>query len=159
MTALASSNVTVTISNRNKERIPGALRKVIVDLTFGDGSLTYPSGGVPLPAKEQYGFKREIAFGIIEQPSANGFFYKYDRTNHKLKIFTMGFVTDAAGASVLNTVPSHYYIENSASGLSAALMMAGATAADTTYDMGPLIELPTTIAPASVTVRMKFEGE
>jgi hypothetical protein len=73
-----------------------------------------------------------------------------------VKIFTMGFVTSATGTSLIQgNAP---FIEDSA-GASTQMMMAGATVADTTYDMGPLIELPTTVAPASVTLRMKFEGE
>lgn len=159
MAKIAATNVTVAIANRHKERVPGTLRKCLADITFGNGTLEYPTGGVPLPAKEQFGFKREISFGEIEQPPANGFLYKFDRANHKVKIFTMGFVTHATGASVFNTAVTHYYLTNSIAGLSGDLMIAGASAASTTYDIGPLIELPTTIAPASVTLRVKFEGE
>jgi hypothetical protein len=154
--ALTASDVTVTISNRHKERIAGGMRKVIADIKFGDGAETYPTGGVPLPAKEQFGFKREIALGMIEQPSANGFVYKFDRSNHKIKIFTMGFVTSATGSSLIQgNAP---FVENSA-GADTQMMIAGATVADTTYDMGPLIELPAALAPAEVTLRVKFEGE
>ena len=160
MTALASTDVTVSLSNRHIEDARGLLRRTFADLAFGDGALTYPTGGVPLPAKEQFGFKKEIAFGVVEQPPANGFIYKFDRTNHTLKIFTMGIVTGSAGsASPLAASVDHYYIENSLSVAQPMIMLPGATAADTTYDLGPLIELPATIAPAAVTVRVEFMGE
>lgn len=163
MAALTASDVTVTLSNRHKWRMPGLPRIVVADLAFGDAADTYPSGGVPLPAKEQFGYSREIVAGFPEQPYANGFFYKYDRTNHKLKIYTQGFVTDAAGSSKIDATGKHYYVENSAGTYTQTpggiLMFAGATAANGTYDIGPMIELPTTVAPAAATVRVLFLGE
>jgi hypothetical protein len=161
MADLAATDVTVTISNRDKNIFgpPPAKKAVIAQLEFGDGSKLYPSGGVPLPAKEQFGFKREVAFGRIEDAPGDGFVYKYDRSNHKIRIYTMGIVTDATGGSVLNNDTQCYYIENSASALSASLLIMGASAADTIYDMGPLIELPTTVAPSSTTLRILLIGE
>ena len=161
MTALASTDVTVTLSHRNIEDRPGMLRRVYPDLAFGDGALTYPSGGVPLPAKENFGFRKQIVFGSPEQPYANGFVYKYDRTNHKLLIFTMGVkLGSAAYATPLDVGGAdHYPIENSAGVEANQLQIVGGTVVDATLDLGPLIELPIAIAPAAVTIRMEFAGE
>lgn len=95
MPDLTAADVTISLSSRNIEHRPGMLRRVYPDLTFGDGAKTYPTGGVPLPAKEQFGFKKEITFGLVEQgPTINAYVYKYDRTNHKLRIFQGGSPTN-----------------------------------------------------------------
>ena len=157
MVALAASNVTATVSVRDRQIFgpPPAKKGVIVELTFGNGTLTYPSGGVPLPAKEQFGFKKEIAFGEIEQPYGNGFFYKYDRTNHKLLIYVQGVTMDSTGASAMDTIGG--MAENSG-GWSDGIQIAGASTADATYDLGGMIEMKTFVAPASATLRVMFVG-
>jgi hypothetical protein len=97
MAALTADDVTVEISQRDVEDRPGFLRHVIADLTFGDGTSTYPSGGIPLPAKEQFGFKRQISIGLVEQPpSARAMYeWRFDRDNHTLI---------ACGASEFSTI-------------------------------------------------------
>lgn len=161
MVALAATDVTITDSARNKDFAHRGMTKnmSVFDLTFGDGALTYPSGGIPLPVIAKFGYSREITFMGIEQPYGNGFVYKFDRTNHKLLIYTMGVVTTTTGASVIEAVTSQYYLENSVAGLSSSLMLAGASGADTTFDLGPLIQLPTGLAPAAATVRILTVGE
>ena len=91
MTALASTDVTVAIPVQERDIAPESPKlQSMATLTFGDGSLTYPSGGVPLPDKSQFGFKRAIEIGLIEQASANAGEHRYDRTNHKIRIFEAG---------------------------------------------------------------------
>jgi len=155
MTALASTDVTVSLSNRNKDIGHGRIGKniSIADITFGNAALTYPTGGVPLPDKAQFGFSREIAFGVPEE-YGDGFTYKYDRTNHKLQIYTQGIVT---GSTTIANNEDGALLEDSAA--TEGLPRIPHTAVDTTYDIGPLIELPTGIAPAAKTVRMMFVGE
>lgn len=155
MTALAATDVTVAVSNRNKDVGHGALKKniTIVDLTYGDGALTYPTGGVPLPDKAQYGFSKEITFGFIEEKD-DGFVYKYDRANNKLQIYTHGVTT---GSTTATTAGNGALVEDSAAAETAVRF--ANSAVDTTYDLGPLIELPSGIAPAAKTVRMMFVGE
>ena len=63
MVDLAASDVTVTI-NRKEDR--NGMRRNYVTIAFGDGALTYPSGGVPL-AKGKLGFTRSVdSFSVIE---------------------------------------------------------------------------------------------
>jgi hypothetical protein len=109
MVALAATNVTVTISQRNVEDRPGSLRHVIADLTFGNGALTYPTGGVPLPAIGQFGFRKTIAIGLIEPPTDELFHWVYDRTNHTLMACgTSELSTPLAGATRFYEVPTTY---------------------------------------------------
>jgi hypothetical protein len=95
MTALAATDVTVTLGQRNIEHRPGTLRKVYPDLTFGDSALTYPSGGIPLPAKGSFGFLKQIVFGSVEGPAtADAYVYRYDRAAHTLMIYQGGSPTN-----------------------------------------------------------------
>ncbi len=154
MAAIASSNVTVSVSTRNRDIIPAGPKLVqIASVQFGDGSLTYPTGGVPLPAIGTFGFKKAIEFGVIEQP-VNGFFYKFDRANHKIVIYTQGVRTGSTAAS---TSASGALAENSADAETAVRLYG--TAIDTTYDLGPLKEMAATIAPASATLLLLLFGE
>ena len=100
MTALASTDVTVTMNARDRDIGHKGLDKFmgIASIVFGDGALTYPTGGVPLPAIGNFGLQRQVDIGIIEPPYGDGYVYKYDRTNHKILIYT------AAGGTPTGTV-------------------------------------------------------
>jgi len=155
MTAIVATDVAVSSSHRNRDVFPvGGKIMSIVDITVGDGALTYPTGGMPLPDKANFGMKREVSAILIEQPSANGFIYKYDRENNKLKIFTQGAVTGSTAAAAAE---DGALAENSAA--AEGTVRLPNTVADTTYDMGGMIELPATIAPAEVTIRLLVFGE
>lgn len=155
MTAIESTDVTVSVASDKRDIAHGAVQKNIslADVTFGDGSLTYPTGGVPLPAIGLFGFQREIQIGLIEEAPANGFHYKFDRANHTIKIFTQGVTTSAATP---DTNENGALVEDSA-GVVGSVRLPN-TLADTTYDLGAMIELPDTIAPAAATLRMLMIG-
>ena len=89
---LVSTDVTISVPVDKRDIGHGALQKnvTIADVTFGDGVLTYPAGGVPLPAKEKFGFSKTIDVGLIEDASASGYVHKYDRTNHRIRIYNAG---------------------------------------------------------------------
>jgi len=156
MADLTSSDVTVTRSVRDLDIGHGRLSKnmSIVSVAFGDGSKTYPSGGVPLPAIGNFGFQQQVDFCAVQEPSANGFTYKYDNTNHKIRIYTQGVVT---GSTAATATESGALAEDSA-GAETVVRLSN-TAINTTYDLGALIELPTTIAPASATLKLLMLGE
>lgn len=86
MAALASTDVTISIT---KDHILGKQRRIIGTITFGDGSLTYPTGGVPLPAYTSFNFKRGI--DTLSIHGVNGlttdYMIQYDKTNHKLLMY------------------------------------------------------------------------
>jgi len=101
MTALASTDVTVTVNSRDKDIGHGALSKFlgIATIAFGDAALTYPTGGVPLPAIGLFGLQRQVDIGLVEPPYGDGYVYKYDRTNHKMLIYTSAGFTPAGTIS------------------------------------------------------------
>lgn len=95
MPALTAANVTVAITDR---KIFTKQRRHAVTITYGDGALTYPAGGVPLPAFANFGFSRYLTSLNIRDPaSANGYIYKYDEANNKIRIY-QGDNTNAAAA-------------------------------------------------------------
>lgn len=156
MAALTSTDVTVTVSIRDRDIAHGSSGKNIslASVQFGDGAKTYPTGGVPLPAIGNFGFQRQLDFVGIQEPSGNGFHYKYDSTNHKIKVFTQGVRT---GSTAATACESGALAENSAAAETSLRL--SRTAVDTTYDLGAMIELPSTIAPASATLKLLMMGE
>ena len=103
MAALVAANVTVT---NNELKILGQKRHVDVTITFGDSVLTYPSGGVPLPTFASFGLVRNLNYILISgNDSASGVFWKYDKTNQKLRAYrTPGFTPAGTNATVTGTV-------------------------------------------------------
>lgn len=155
MAAIASTDVTVSLPPRDRDIVPSGPKLMsFPSITFGNGSLTYPAGGVPLPDKSVFGFKKQIDRIFIQQPAANGFVYKYDRANHKIKIFTQGAVT---GSTEAGACGNGALIEDSAGSETVARL--SGTAVDTAYDLGPLVELPAAIAPAAVTLELMAVGQ
>lgn len=155
MAAISSANVTVSPKSGCVDIAPKSHKIMgIFDVTFGDGALTYPAGGVPLPSIGTFGFKRQVQFGLVQQPVSNGFLYKYDPDSHKVKIHTQGVVTGATAAAA-NTDGAKVL---DSAGTEAFPRLPG-TAASTTYDLGGLIEMPATVAPAAVTVSLFLIGE
>lgn len=99
MVALASTDVTVTVTER--KRGGSGVKIHFGTLAFGDGALTYPTAGVPMPAASSFGFDREIK--DISITGINGltteYHTRYDKTNNKLLLYEEEAV--AAGGPLL----------------------------------------------------------
>jgi len=156
MTALAATDITLTLSQRDKDIAHrGALKNIsIAALSFGDGSLTYPSGGIPLPVIGKFGYSRQVDFGSIEPDPDDGYVYKYDRANHKLRVFAQGVTTGATAAAV----NENGALAVDVSGAETAVRLPN-TAASTAYSLGPLHEVGTSFAPLATAMRMLLFGE
>jgi len=86
MTALVATDVTETLNTRDRH-VLGSLRMSRGSLAFGDGALTYPYGGVPMPAVGKFGMNREVSEMNITDASGAGYDFRYDQTNRTLKLF------------------------------------------------------------------------
>lgn len=85
MPAIAAADVTVT-PVADERYIAGRKRFVPVTIAFGDGALTYPSGGVPMPAFEKFGMVRNLEdFIMTDGGNASGIIWKYDKANAKMR--------------------------------------------------------------------------
>lgn len=86
MPALAASNVTVTVSER---WIEGGKRHSRGTIAFGDGALTYPTAGVPLPAIGIFGFVRNMdtleIFG--NNARTTDYMTRYNKAAHALLLY------------------------------------------------------------------------
>ena len=107
MVALTAANVAITQMDTARKSIAGKKKRFRVKLVFGDGALTYPAGGVPMPGPGGFGMVR-LLDGIvdIEQASDDSNQYKYDVVNNKIRIYIgttgveMGAVAPAASRTI-----------------------------------------------------------
>lgn len=102
MAAIASTDLTYTIES--KEFLgPKSGFRVIGSISFGNGSLTYPSGGVPL-TKAKMGLPRVIKSISIMETNAVGYFIEFDKSAEKLRLLQVPEI-DADPAAVIATQP------------------------------------------------------
>lgn len=85
MADIAATDVTTTLISNNIHA--SGFRDVVADMAFGDGALTYPTGGVPL-TKGDLGSPNSIrSFTLVEPDAGNGFVYKFDASAESLRIY------------------------------------------------------------------------
>lgn len=99
MADIAAGDVTYTINRRDFEAGRGYKNEVTI--TFGDGTDTYPSGGVPLNAGKMglpAGVIHELTF--TEDAAGNGLVYKYDKSANTIRIYEVDTTGDTDKALV-----------------------------------------------------------
>jgi len=102
MPDLVASDVTYTLVKQDVAGGRGQ-RKNTVDVTFGDGALTYPSGGVPL-TKGNLGMPNTVETFYFTEPDADdGFLYKYDASAETVRIY-QGDNNNASDAPLIELV-------------------------------------------------------
>ena len=151
MPAIAVTNVTATMVG--KSEIGKVSRSHVMDLAFGDGALTYPTGGIPL-STSLLGMKREVqAVQIVDESSADGFTYKWDRVNNKILIYTQGVAFGAAGAATLDDFPLSAGV-----GVTSGRSISLDNGATSPVRLGGQKELASTDTPAATTLRVIVRG-
>ena len=86
MTALAASDITMSMNNRDLAQI-GKYKMYKASMSFGDGALTYPYGGIPMPTLDKFGMKKEIIALQETDSNASPYIFKYDSTNNTMKLY------------------------------------------------------------------------
>jgi len=87
MPDIALANVTVTLPPLTRYNPPGQPNISYPQVTFGNGTLTYPTGGIPLPpAPAVFGFLKAIIFVTI-MATTDAYNYVYDTVNNTIRIF------------------------------------------------------------------------
>jgi hypothetical protein len=75
-------------------------RAVNAVISFGDGAKTYPAGGIPL-SPQTIGFRDHILnLLFVDEANSNGYVYKYDLANSKIRIY-QGDYTNVAAAPLI----------------------------------------------------------
>ena len=85
MTALASTDVTVTVAPQARHVVEKK-RRTLLKIQFGNGALTYSTGGVPMPAFGVFGMKRNLDGLLFYDTTGSLYYPSYDSTNNKIKL-------------------------------------------------------------------------
>lgn len=85
MADLNANDVTVILTQDDYDRTPDRGIRTYPTISFGDGSKTYPSGGIPMPPIQRFGMNFEIRRVTIETPFSPYVFH-YDRGHNKIRI-------------------------------------------------------------------------
>ena len=83
MADLAATDVTLT---EQFQAMTPMGKQSIWKVAFGDGALTYPSGGVPITKGDVYCPNVIKSAKIIDADDSQGYLYKWDYENNKIKI-------------------------------------------------------------------------
>ena len=106
MPALAAANVTVAVPAKYARFKESGRLHVYGTIAFGDGALTYPTAGIPLPAIGQFGMKVRLEaldfYGVNERTT--DYMLRYNKAAHKLQLFDEEAV--AAGGPLLEALTS-----------------------------------------------------
>lgn len=99
MADIAAADLTYTEQGRGKTDA-SSRRTGTFKIQFGDGALTYPSGGIPL-SKGKMGCPTTIEeFMFVDMSNGDGYLYKYDFTNEKIRIY-QGDNNNASDAALI----------------------------------------------------------
>ena len=86
-TPIAVKDVTVALPGELRFNPPGRPNVSYPKVSFGDGTLVYPTDGIPLPtAPGVFGFLKNILFVTI-MATLDGLDYAYDKVNNTIRIF------------------------------------------------------------------------
>lgn len=115
MADIASSDVTYTHQNKVIHEGSGN-REFLVKVQFGNSTLTYPSGGIPL-LKASLGCPNVIKkLSIYDEDDASGLVFKYDSENNKIKLYRVAAhahdVLIKGGQAVAGTAAVAHYATN-----------------------------------------------
>lgn len=91
----------VVVADQRNMLVTDMYREINASVAFGNGTLTYPSGGIPLTAA-QFGFRNFISsLFFIDAGNANGYVYKYNKATMSIRIYQGAYLTDAAADNQL----------------------------------------------------------
>ena len=100
MADIANGDITYTLVKKNSVE---SGKSNNVRIQFGNGVLTYPAGGIPLN-KTKLGLPNTVTSLVVyDDMSADGFVYKWDNVNNKVRIY-QGDNNNAADAPLIELV-------------------------------------------------------
>ncbi len=165
MGALAVTDVRVAVAQQDRGAIQGAVKRLaFAVVSYGDGALTYPTGGIPLPGIGAFGMNKAIEHVFIENPG-NGYSYAFDKVNQKLKILVPKAAAGTVAAPAL-TMDSYTPAGSNANdgppetftGTAHVLTGTVAAPAFTGAAAGAMVELANTVAPAATVLNLMIIG-
>ena len=162
MSALVAGSVTYSLQKARK--LSDSRNLNLVKLTFGDGSLTYPTGGIPLTIAK-LGCPTTVESLMIVDKGTSGYDFKYDATNKKLVMFqNAAHAHDILALGGLTSSEALFLDASQKFGKNAATnrTVAGANSATTggiqSAEPGANEQVPSTVAPAAQTIYVEVIG-
>lgn len=162
MAQLAASNVTYAMVEGS--RLSNACdprNSAIFAISFGDGTATYASGGVPL-TKAKLGCPATIQDFVILSPNADGIVYKYNHTAETLQMYRHLHDTIMAGG--VTTTADFLYHSSGAIGKAAATNVTISGTASATLggvvpaSLAAAQEVSTAAVVQATTIRVRVAG-
>lgn len=99
MADIASSDLTYSVDQEKMQMLNGLGKQVIFQLSFGDGALTYPTGGIAIDKAKLGGHFDILSLNVIES-NATGYVFEFDVSAQKLRIFEVDTTGDTDKAMV-----------------------------------------------------------
>lgn len=101
MADIAASDITYTMQGK-LAKLDDSRRQAVIKIAFGNGSLTYPSGGIPLSSLSSHGFPNAIAQVVLmDNNDGSGITWKYDYENNKLRGYNAPAQTHAHDLKII----------------------------------------------------------
>lgn len=163
MAAIGASDVTYTLVSESMiQAAGGGRRRTVVKVAFGDASKTYPSGGVPLTGGNMGAPTLMEALSILDASNGDGYVYKWDQTNNKIRIYerdqhthNLYLATGTSGTAVKALAGK---IENSTAATVTGRLATASGSGVIAAAVHALAELSTSAAPASTTLVVEVLG-
>lgn len=163
MADIVSSDVTVTVIDQFVNG--SAMVERVATLVFGDGALTYPAGGVPLPKAKMGCPARIVSLEVIGK-ATSGYEWSYNAATEKLVGHQIGnhthnlLIIGGQAATTTNEV-GHYATDILGKEAATNATILGADSATkggvVSSGSGALAE-PSAVAIAAQTVRVRYIG-
>lgn len=162
MSALGSASITYTVKNFNRLGNSKVLNRV--QLSFGDGTLTYPTGGIPI-ILGQMGLVSNIESMILIDAGTAGYTPNFNTVTSKIQLYQAGshshplIISSNAGTAGTQAV-------NATTALGTFISGAAVTVAAQTGTLGGVAsnvagtdsEVQSTTAPAAMTLIFDVRG-
>lgn len=162
MAGLAAADVTYSIT---KKKLLEDGRKIVqASITFGDGSKTYPTNGVPLTIGK-LACPVVIDSISVEDLGTSGYNFSFDKTNKTLRLFqaashshnlSLKNAAVADGATTRVNAGTNLLGANTGSDITVA--GGGANGGVAAVSAAGLAELATSVAPAALTIKVTVIG-
>lgn len=169
MAQIAAANVTYSMVDGSRFASPSSpMASALFDVSFGNGTLEYTNGGIPL-SKAKLGCPEHISELYILNDGQGGYAYKWNRTAATIQIYQAPAQSHNHAfimAGGVTTTADFLYHSSGAIGKAAAtnVTIAGTSAAtqggsvSASLVAAALSEVATSAAVAATTLRMRVVG-
>lgn len=163
MAQIVAANVTATIVTGSATASPSSPRfSALFDITFGDGTATYTSGGIPLTGSKFGCPANVLQLEFINPSAGDALTYKYNHTANTIQIYSSSHVHGFIMAGGVTTTADFLYNSTGTLGKAAATNVTISGTSPTTtggvVSVVALAELSTTTTVSATSLRVRVAG-